>query len=257
MKNLFRGLRGGLAFETTLSLSSGEEDFWKFVDRSFLFPVVGIIVGLLLGGVAILFSYLPGAISAGGFLVVFYLVCGILHTDGLADFADGLVKGGSHSERLEVMKDEKTGAAGLVVILVTNILLFSALVELFSVNELYRIFVVILATEVLSKLAMYSVLFFGRCTHQGMASTFMKKINWRGWLVALAIALVPLALFYDPLVILPLVTTFLVSFGLVRLGNRVIGGINGDIAGASGEIVRPLMIIIFILIDKVNVLAFV
>lgn len=255
MKDLFRGLRGGLAFETTFSCGSDEEDFWKFVDRSFLFPVVGLIVGALLGGVAVLFSYLPDTIAAGGFLVVFYLVCGILHADGLADFADGLVKGGTRSERLEVMKDEKTGAAGLVVILVTNILLFSALVELFSINQLYRIFVVILAAEALSKLAMHSVLFFGHSTHQGMASTFMEKIDWWKWLLALIISLGPLALFYDPIAILPLVAALLISFGLVRLGDRVIGGINGDIAGAAGELVRPAVVITFILIDKVDVMA--
>ncbi|MCF7875501.1 adenosylcobinamide-GDP ribazoletransferase [Candidatus Bipolaricaulota bacterium] len=255
MRRILNGLRGGLTFETTFPLSQGEEDFWSFVDNSFLYPMVGAIVGAILGGIAIPFSYLPEFIAAGTFLVVLYLICGILHTDGLADFADGLVTGGTHSERRSVMKDEKTGAAGLVSIFATNILLFSGLVELFSIDSFYQIFLIILTAEVLSKLGMHSVLFFGTSAHEGMASTFIDRMTRPDWVGGFLISFAFSALFMDPFVALPLIAVFLIVLGMVKLGDRVIGGINGDIAGAAGEIVRPIAIILFVLIDKVDVLA--
>jgi len=257
MRRLINGLRGGLTFETTFPFSQGEDDFWGFVDNSFLYPAVGAIVGAILGGIAILFSYLPEFIAAGTFLVVLYLICGILHTDGLADFADGLVTRGTHSERRSVMKDEKTGAAGLVSIFATNILLFSGLVELFSIDSYYQIFLVVLTAEVLSKLGMHSVLFFGTSAHEGMASTFMDRMNWLDWAGGLLISVAFSALFLEPFVVLPLIMVFLVVFGMVKLGNRVIGGINGDIAGAAGELIRPVTIALFVLIYQIDLISLV
>jgi len=255
MRRILNGLRGGLAFETTFPLNSDEDDFWAFVDHSFLFPVIGAIVGGILGGFGVLLSYLPEFIAAGFFIVVLYLICGVLHTDGLADLADGLVTSGTSSERRAVMKDEKTGAAGLVSIFVTNILLFAAVVELFSIGGPFRIFLAIFAGEILSKTAMHSVLFFGNSAHEGMASTFIERMVAWNWFGGLFIALLPLALFFDPLVALAPIVALTASLGLTRIGERVIGGVNGDIAGAAGEIVRPIAIILFVLIDKVDVLA--
>lgn len=244
-----------MTFETTFPLNSKEDDFWFFVDHSFLLSVIGGIVGGILGGSAIPLSYLPKFIAAGLFIVVLYLICGVLHSDGLADLADGLVTGGTSSERRAVMKDEKTGAAGLVSIFVTNILLFAAAVELFSTGGPFRIFLVVFAAEILSKTAMHSVLFFGDSAYEGMASTFIERMDGWDWFGGLLIALLPLALFFDPLVVLAPIAALLVSLGLTRIGERVIGGVNGDIAGAAGEVVRPITIILFVLIDKVDVLA--
>jgi len=252
IKKLLRGLRGGLVFETTLPFRQEEEDFWAFVERSFLFPVIGALTGSVLGGIGLLLFNLPRFIAAGLFLVSLYLICGILHTDGLADFADGLVTGGTHSERLEVMKDEKTGAAGLVTILITNLLLFSGVIELFSLSQFYSIFFVILAAEILAKWTMLSLLFFGRSAHEGMGSTFMEKIDFGDWFMGTLIAIAGLVPFFNPLALVPLLAGLAVVYGMSRLGVRVIGGVNGDIVGAAGELVRPLVILSFVITYRIG-----
>ncbi|MFB6214508.1 MAG: adenosylcobinamide-GDP ribazoletransferase [Candidatus Bipolaricaulia bacterium] len=256
MKRLLRGLRGGLAFETTFPIGKGEEDFRSFVNRSYLFPVIGLIVGGLLGGIGILLSFVPQFIDAGLFMVGLYLICGILHTDGLADFADGLVTGGTHSERKAVMKDEKTGAAGLVTILVTNLLLFSGLVELFAVEEPLFLFFVILSAEVLSREITLSLLFVGRSAHEGLGSMFIEEAGPWGWVGGTFISIVLLVVFWGPLSLVPLAVALAVGYVILRLGYRVIGGLNGDIVGAAAELVRPLVIITFVLLSQLDVSVF-
>lgn len=256
MKAMLRGLRGGLAFETTLPIGKGEEDFLSFVERPFLFPVIGLIVGGFLGGIGILLSFLPPFIVASLFMVGLYLICGILHADGLADFADGLVTGGTHEERRAVMKDEKTGAAGLITILVTNLLLFAGLVELFAVEEPLFLFFVILSAEVLSRETTLSLLFVGRSAHEGLGSTFIEEAGPWGWVGGTLITIAVLVVFRGLLAIVALAVTLVAGYIILRLGYRVIGGLNGDIVGAATEIARPLVIITFVLLNQMDIPVF-
>ncbi|MEF8850711.1 MAG: adenosylcobinamide-GDP ribazoletransferase [Candidatus Bipolaricaulota bacterium] len=256
MKEILRGLRGGLAFETTFPIGKGEEYFLSFVERPFLFPVIGLIVGGFLGGIGILLSFIPPFIGASLFMVGLYLICGILHTDGLADFADGLVTGGTHAERRAVMKDEKTGAAGLVTILVTNLLLFAGLVELFAVKEPLFLFFVILSAEVLSRETTLSLLVVGRSAHEGLGSTFIEKAGPWGWVRGTFISVAVLAVFWSPLALVPLAVALVAGYVVLRLGYRVIGGLNGDIVGAAVEFTRPLVIIAFVLLNQLDIPVF-
>lgn len=256
IKKILRGLRGGLAFETTFPIGKGEEDFQGFIDRSFLFPVIGLIVGGVLGGIGILLTFAPSFIGASLFMVGLYLIRGILHTDGLADFADALITRGTHSERKAVMKDEKTGAAGLVAILVTNLLLFSGLVELLSINEPVFLFFVILSAEVLTGETALFLLFVGERTHEGLGSKFMEKTGLAEWITGTIISISLLFVFQGVLGLVSLAVTLIVGYVFLRLGYRVIGGLNGDIVGAAIELVRPLVIVTFVLLNQIDIPVF-
>ncbi len=256
MKDMLRGLRGGLAFETTFPIGKGGGDFQAFVDRLYLFPVLGLIVGGLLGGIGILLTFVPSFIGAGLFMVGLYLIRGILHTDGLADFADALITRGSHSERKAVMKDEKTGAAGLVAILVTNLLLFSGLVELLSVNEPIFLFFAILSAEVLTGETALSLLFVGERSHEGLGSKFMEKTGLAEWMTGTIISISLLIIFQGVLGLVTLAVALVSGYVFLRLGYRVIGGLNGDIVGAAIELVRPLVVITFVLLNQMNIPVF-
>ncbi len=81
------------------------------------FPVVGALLGLLIGLVASLPS--DHAPLLAGALVAILLagLTGALHLDGLADSFDALgARGGSRERRLEIMRDSATGAYGTVAI---------------------------------------------------------------------------------------------------------------------------------------------
>jgi adenosylcobinamide-GDP ribazoletransferase len=79
------------------------------------FPAVGALIGLAVGGIwwAAWRGWAPPAAAATG----------LLHLDGLADAADGLLPPLSRARRLEVMADPRLGAfgaAGLAIVLLAR-----------------------------------------------------------------------------------------------------------------------------------------
>ena len=95
------------------------------------FPLVGIVIGLILGAVwyGTNLVWPPGvaaAIVVGADLVF----TGMLHMDGLVDSADGLIPPLSKERRLEVMSDPHAGAFGLITVLAVLLIRFSTLMEI-------------------------------------------------------------------------------------------------------------------------------
>jgi adenosylcobinamide-GDP ribazoletransferase len=84
------------------------------------FPLVGAVLGGIVGAAWWVAQDLwPYAVAAAITLAVDGAASGLLHYDGLADAADGLLPHATRERRLEIMRDPNTGSfAVLVVILV-------------------------------------------------------------------------------------------------------------------------------------------
>lgn len=82
------------------------------------FPLVGLLVGaavaLLDRGVSLLFPPLLSSVIA---VVALIAASGGLHMDGLADTADGFLSSRPRERMLEIMRDSRTGAMGVLGIL--------------------------------------------------------------------------------------------------------------------------------------------
>jgi adenosylcobinamide-GDP ribazoletransferase len=78
-----------------------------------LFPLVGAVLGLVLGGLdALLRVVFPLSVASALVLVAGTLLTGGLHLDGLMDTCDGLFGGGTPERRLEIMRDSRVGSYG-------------------------------------------------------------------------------------------------------------------------------------------------
>lgn len=82
-----------------------------------VFPLAGALVGLL-GGVVFMAAQavLPPLAAALLALLATIALTGALHEDGLADTADGLGARGGREKRLEVMRDSRSGAYGVLAL---------------------------------------------------------------------------------------------------------------------------------------------
>jgi adenosylcobinamide-GDP ribazoletransferase len=82
------------------------------------FPIVGAVVGLLGGGVALLAQRLGLPVPAAALLglAATLLATGALHEDGLADTADGLGGGRTCERKLEIMRDSRIGSYGALAL---------------------------------------------------------------------------------------------------------------------------------------------
>jgi adenosylcobinamide-GDP ribazoletransferase len=86
------------------------------------FPLVGAALGLVLGGVWWGAERVwPAAVAAAIVVVADLALTGLLHVDGLADSADGLLPHLDRARRLEVMAAPDVGAFGVAT--VTGVLL--------------------------------------------------------------------------------------------------------------------------------------
>ncbi len=117
-------MRSAVAFLTVLGGSARP-------DRRTLawFPLVGALLGLLLGGIWWGAGEIwPPLVAAAVVVAADLALTGLLHIDGLADSADGLLPPLASTERrLEVMADPTTGAFGVAVVGMALVLRTAAL----------------------------------------------------------------------------------------------------------------------------------
>jgi adenosylcobinamide-GDP ribazoletransferase len=92
------------------------------------YPIVGLLLGALLALANLLLGHLfPVQVQSALVLTLWIGLTGALHFDGFLDACDGLFGGSTAEHRMEIMRDERTGAyavAGGVLLLLT---LFSSL----------------------------------------------------------------------------------------------------------------------------------
>jgi len=94
------------------------------------FPLVGLLIGaavvLLDRGMSTLF---PPLLASAISVVALILASGGLHTDGLADTADGFFSSRPRERMLEIMRDSRSGAMGVLGIVCVVCLKIAAVVS--------------------------------------------------------------------------------------------------------------------------------
>jgi adenosylcobinamide-GDP ribazoletransferase len=223
-----------LQFETRLPLGK-PADFGRFAGHPWLYPLAGYVVG----GIAALATFLigPPLLASAVAIALVLLVTGFHHLDGLLDFGDGLMAHGGREKRVAALTDRSIGAGGVGLGLSVTLLAFAAL------SSVPSVWVAILAGEVLGRLGLAWITVTGPPFREGIHATLHGAARPVDGLIAPLLA-VPLLLVLPSgtLLIAGTVTAFVVA-GMVSLGDRLFGGVNGDVAGATHEIVRALVIL--------------
>jgi adenosylcobinamide-GDP ribazoletransferase len=95
-------------------------------------PVAGALVAGLAGlaGALALWAGLTPLIAAIIAIAAQAMLTGAMHEDGLADCADGFWGGWTPTRRLEIMKDSRSGAYGVLALVLTLMLRIAALATL-------------------------------------------------------------------------------------------------------------------------------
>ncbi len=209
----------------------------------YIFPIVGIIIGLIVGSFALGLSlFLDPLIVALLVVGALAIITGIHHTDGLADFADGLMTNGNKEKKLQSMKDISTGSAGIVSI----VLYVVGMILTLSLMNGFTLFQAILLSEILAKFSMVLQSSFGSSAAVGSNSPFVQIMkDKRRLAVAGAITLLPLVILGGTTGLLVFGVAITITFFILILSTRSFGGITGDVLGATNEITRLSSLIIF------------
>jgi adenosylcobinamide-GDP ribazoletransferase len=196
------------------------------------FPVVGALLGLGLGGVWWLAARAwPAGVAAAIVVVVDVAATGMLHMDGLADSADGLLPHLSRSRRLEVMATPDVGAFGVSVVVVVLLARFAALAALRPAPLLLG------ALYCCSRTAMAAIVDrvpYARA-EGGLASAFQgSRVSLVVVAAAAIVAVAGAAVWSRPAGPVSVVAAAVAFAAVIGLGVRRVGGYTGDVLGAAG-----------------------
>ncbi len=181
--------------------------------------------------------YIPDIIQAIIIVASLFLFTGGLHLDGLADACDSFLCTTHRDRRVEIMIDSRIGtfgAAGLVLLITAKI---AAVFILVSVKNYFAIFAII----VLARFLMIVLIKFGHYFPYnvgGMGQDIIGKISYTT-LTTTLIYTAPCFIFSRDIFITAIILLAMVLF-LNKRSNDKIGGISGDVLGASCELSEAL-----------------
>jgi len=233
----------GSVFSFLTIIPANNSDLQTVAKYMYIFPIVGIIIGLIVGsfalGLSIFFDPLIVALLVVGALSV---ITGIHHTDGLADFSDGLMTKGTKEKKLLAMKDVSTGSAGIVSI----VLYVVGMILAISLMSGFVLFQAILLSEILAKFSMVLQASFGRSAAVGSNSPFLQIMQDKKKLaIAGIITLIPLVILGGTTGLIVFACTIVITMFILTISTRSFGGITGDVLGATNEITRLSSLVIF------------
>jgi adenosylcobinamide-GDP ribazoletransferase len=210
----------------------------------YLFPLVGIIIGLVIGTLGFGLSlYLEPLVVSLIVVTSLAVITGIHHTDGLADFADGLMTKGTKEKKRKAMKDLSVGSAGIFSIVLYAIGVIIAL----SFSSGMELFKIILLSEIMAKFSMVLMAALGNSASIGSNSPFIASMkDKKRLLIAGIITIIPLIVIGEMNGLIVFASGIIVTMILVGLSTRSFGGITGDVMGASNEITRLSSLLIFV-----------
>lgn len=211
-------------------------------DAMWAFPIAGALVGALAGGVlwgAALLG-LPNLACAIMALATSALATGALHEDGLADCADGFWGGTTPERRLEIMRDSRSGAYGVLALVLTTGLKASLLAALLAVSGAAATVLAMIAVHAIARAGLPGLMAALPAPNDtGLAAS----VGRPGLVVAIVscvlgiVLTAPLALVGMPGA--PIALGISAGFACIALGALAkwkLGGVNGDSLGAAEQV---------------------
>ena len=238
--------KGALGFLTRLPTGRNEAAWTAFSETPAAFPLAGWVVGALAATplVAAALLSLPAQTAAFGYLLALYAVTGVNHADGVADLGDAAAVHGDPDDRRAVLKDTEVGvgaALALGLVLVGLALAGLALAGLPPVAHSTAVLgvpaavAIVVAAEVGAKVGMAALACLGDPAFEGLGSAFTG--NDPAALVAPALVAAPVVLLGAPAVA-ALAGAVTVALALLSWAEARLGGVNGDVFGATNELAR-------------------
>ena len=210
------------------------------------FPLVGLIIGLLSAiGNYLLSLVLPQSLTLWFTLGLVSLLTRGLHLDGFADTMDGLASGGSKERILEVMRDSRIGAFGVMSLILLFGAKYLALDQISNPSIHYSLILMI----VMGRNSMVLVCFRSPYARpgEGLGKPFTENLSPREMAFSLASAIGISLLIMNVKGILVFLGVCLFSLAYRLFFIKKMGGVTGDILGAANELAELLCLLLLII----------
>ncbi|MFH1199232.1 MAG: adenosylcobinamide-GDP ribazoletransferase [Candidatus Omnitrophota bacterium] len=233
MKSFFIALQFLTILPIRIKGELKEGDFGKALT---FFPVIGALLGTFLFALAYYLRNSPPLFSAALILVIYTILTGAIHLDGLADTCDGFYAGKTKENILRIMRDSAIGTMGVIGIILILLLKFSLIASFPRVADLGKALIVALSFSRWSQAV--ACLNSSYARQDGKAKFFLKgarKIDIAlGGLFSLGLFI----LFFNWQGIFIFILSLLITLLFISYSKRRINGMTGDTIGALNEIME-------------------
>lgn len=238
MREFLSALRSGFGFLTTIPVGISMEGIEKLMKHIYIFPVIGLVLGLILAAIGFLSSIIfPHVITSLVVIIFIYYLTGINHIDGLADFGDGIASHGTREEKIKAMRDTAVGTGGLVFCIIAIMGIFVSLISIQEINVLLLPYALIVA-ETSAKQSMVTVAAFGRKLYEGFGAMTVENTKSSDFIIGMVFTGAVSYFFLGVFGVEAFIAAQLGGILVLHTANRHFGGVSGDIVGASNEIGR-------------------
>ncbi|MDQ6723386.1 MAG: adenosylcobinamide-GDP ribazoletransferase [Thermoproteota archaeon] len=212
----------------------------------YLFPIIGLVIGILSIPVIILSFYLFNHLISGFIITSFLIIItGLHHTDALADFADGIMVKGSKEKKYKVIHDPYIGSAGIVAVISYFV---GMIVTISSFTGIERLIISLLISEIVSKYAMVLQAYFSQSAWEGYSSLFTKNMKSGKKIIVSSTMTLILIIVIGQMIQLLLIQVFITGIVccliIIYISKKNFGGVTGDVMGATNEIIRLCCLIV-------------
>lgn len=235
MKGFFIALQFLTRIKPLKNIAVTEEDLSL---STYYFPVVGLLLGgiIYLIALAAISIFQPLTLAILIFTVEI-VITGGLHLDGFMDTCDGILSIRERDKALEIMKDSRVGAMGVIGLLLLSMVKVVFLYELILKKEYLALLILM---PFLGRWAMtYVLIYYSSARKNGLGQMFKNKVSSKSFLVISFYSLLIIApFFYYWFLVLALgwLSTALLVYLTTRRINMILGGHTGDTYGAINEL---------------------
>jgi adenosylcobinamide-GDP ribazoletransferase len=224
----------------------------KVLARSMaFFPLVGLVIGLLSAlGNYLLSFFLPKPLVLWLTIGLLALLTGGLHLDGFADTMDGLSSGGTRKKILEVMRDSRIGAFGVISLILLIGAKYLSLDQISNPSILHSLILM----AVMGRNSMVLVCYrspYAR-SGEGLGKPFTENLGTLEMVLSLVSAFGIALLLMGLKGILVFLGICLFSLGYRFFFIKKLGGVTGDILGAANELAELLCLTFFVIIEHIR-----
>jgi len=245
MKNFLQAL----SFLTILPAGQNSVSDERNLARSMaFFSLVGLLIGLLLVLGYFLFSFLlPKSLVLWLTLGLLAILTRSLHLDGFADTIDGLASGGPKEKILEVMRDSRIGAFGVIG------LIFLVGAKYLSLDQMLDQSIprALILMTVMGRNSMVLVCYrspYAR-SGEGLAKPFAENLTSREIILSSIIAFGIGLLLIGVKGIGVFLGTGLFSLGYRFFFIKKLKGVTGDILGGANELAEVISLILLVILE--------
>jgi adenosylcobinamide-GDP ribazoletransferase len=206
------------------------------------FPLIGALIGLFVGLVdlSLLSIGIPLPTAAALALGASAALTGALHEDGLADVGDGFGGGRDRAAKLSIMRDSRLGTYGAIVLLVSFSARLSALVSLPAAAIVPGLVVAHALGRAALPVLAASMPYarddgLGKSAGRPEAASAITAV-----IFAVVIALLCLS---AKAALLAVAVTVAAAAAVALLAWRQIGGVTGDVFGATEQVAETAVLI--------------